>query len=356
MFTAMESAYHLLRRIPVIRTRVLGPAVPALAVSVMIAALGLVACSGTAPMSSGGSLPATAQKSSVPEFTAKPSPTPYSFNFETVNKPGADSNHVTGINQLGQITGYYGTGSKSDPAVGYKSAPPYSKFQPVRYPGAINTYPMGISDDFLDSGYFLSNTTGNHTFGFVKEHGLYTLYKDFKTPKGPNTVNELLGINDSDVAVGFYTDLSGNNHAYELFATEGKFVNLDPPGFSSTVGAGITNQGNVAGFGVTSKGATEGWIYLNGVYRTLSYPGSTSTEALGINWEDQVAGEYTSKDGTTHGFVVTKANTNQPIWQAIDEPDAAGVTVINSINHHHAIAGWYVDSTGDTDGFVATLK
>ena len=339
-----------------IRTRVLGPALPALGVSVMIAALGLAACNGSAPMSSGGSLPATAQSSSVPEFTTKPSPTPYSFSFETVNKPGADSNHVTGINQLGQITGYYGSGSKADPAYGYKSAPPYSKFQPVNFPDAVNTFPMGISDDFLVAGYFLSKTFGNHTFGFIKDRGLYTLYKDFKTPRGPNTVNELLAINDSDVAVGFYTDSYGVNHAYELNVQVLKFANLLPSGFTNTEGTGIDNQGNAVGFGTDSKGTTAGWIYRNGIYRELSYPNSTSTEALGLNWQCQVVGEYTGKDGVTHGFVVTNPTTNQPIWQAIDEPDAAGVTVINSINHHHAIAGWYVDSSGDTDGFVATLK
>ena len=338
-----------------IRIPGLGSALPASAVAVTVVAVGLVACTGSVPMSSAGSLPATTQTSVVPDGTAKPSPTPYSFNFETVDKPGSDANRVTGINQLGQITGYYGTGSKSDPAYGYKSAPPYSKFQPVDFPNAVNTYPMGISDDFLVSGYFLSKTLGNHTFGFVKDRGLYTLYKDFKTPKGPNTINELLGINDSDVAVGFYTDLYGNNHAYELDVTEHKYANLNPPGFTSTVGAGITNQGNVAGYGVTSKGATEGWMYRDGVYRTLSYPGSTSTEALGINWEDQVVGEYTSQNGVTHGFVVTNPTTNQPTWQSVDEPDAVGVTVISSINHHHAIAGWYIDSGGNTDGFVATI-
>ena len=339
-----------------IRTRLLGPALPALAVSVMMTALGLAACNGSAPMLAGGPLPPSTRTATVHKSITRPSPTPYSFNFETVDEPGSSLNRVTGVNQDEQITGYYGTGSKNDPAVGYKSAPPYTKFQPVRYPGAINTYCMGISDNFLDSGYYLSNTQGSHTFGFVKVHGLYTLFKDPKTPKGPNTVNELLGLNDTDVAVGFYTDLNGNNHAYELFVTENKFVDLNPPGFTSTVGAGITNQGNVAGYGVTSGGATEGWIYLNGIYRTVMYPGSTSTEALGINWENQVAGEYTSKDGVTHGFVVTNPQTKSPTWQSVDEPDAVGVTVISSINHHRTIVGWYNDSSGDTHGFVGTLK
>ncbi|HLY01437.1 MAG TPA: hypothetical protein VKR56_02965 [Candidatus Cybelea sp.] len=328
---------------------------PALAsMGLMVVALGLVACNGSG-LSSGGALPARAGAGAVPATSV--SPTPYGFSFQTVDKPGTDYNRVTGINDLRQISGYHGSGSASDPAVGYRAAPPYVQMQflHVEYPGSLNTYAMALSNDFLCVGYFLSNQVGDHTLGFVKDHGLYTSFKNPKTPLGPDTVNELLGVNDYDAAVGFYTDGSGKNHGYELYVTQGKYADLTPSGFDSTEAVGINDPGNIVGFGESSDKTIQGWIYLNGVYKNLLYPNSVSTEALGINYQNQVVGEYTNSDGTTHGFIVTSPTGAKPIWQSIDEPEAAGTTVVTSINDRHAISGSYVDSVGTTHGFTATV-
>jgi hypothetical protein len=321
----------------------------------MISSLGLAACSGSGPLSPSGTLPATTRAGAAP--ATKASSTPYAYTFVTVDRPGTDFNRVTGINDPYQISGYHGSGSLTDPAVGYRAAPPYAQNQMlhVEYPGSVNTYAMGLSNDFLVVGYFLSGQVGDHTLGFVKDHGLYTSYKDQKTPNGTNTVNELLGVNDYESAVGFYTDLSGDNHAYELYITQGKFVTFAPPGFVSAEASGINDPGDVVGFGVHSDGTTHGWMYLRGAYLDVSDPGAASTEALGINFQNQAVGEYTSGDGATHGFVASNFKGTGSTWQTIDEPNAVGTTVVQSINDKHAIAGWYVDSGGTTHGFVATL-
>jgi len=320
----------------------------------MALALGFVACNGSAPLSPAGSLTATTRAGAVP--ATKPSPTPYVFTFVTVDKPGTDVNRVTGINDPQQIAGTHGSGSASDPAVGYKIGPPYTdSWLRIEYPGAVNTYAMALSNNFLCVGYFLAKSVGNHTLGFVNDHGLYTSYKSPRTPTGPNTVNELLGVNDYETAVGFYTDTSNQNHAYELYITEGKFAGLNPTGFSNTEAVGISDRGSVAGFGEHSDGTTHGWMYVNGAYTDVSYPNAASTEALAINYQNQVVGEYTNSDGSTHGFIASNLNGPSPLWQSIDEPNAAGTTVVNSVQDHHVIAGWYVDSAGATHGFVATL-
>jgi hypothetical protein len=334
----------------------IGAALPSLAISgVMIVALGLVACNGSGALSPAGTLPATARTGAVP--AANPSPTPYWFTFQTVDRPGATFNRVTGIDDALQITGYEGSGTPSDPAESYRAKAPYTakQFLKVIYPEASDTFAMGLGNDYVCVGYFVSSVIGEHTYGFVRSHGIYSFYANPDTPKGPKTVNELLGVNDYDAAVGFYTDGSGKNHAYELYVNQGSYTPLKPSGFTSTEAAGINDPGSIVGFGVRTDGSTAGWIYLDGAFSDITYPNAKSTEALGINYQNQVSGEYTDSAGVTHGFVVTNVTHPDPIWQSVDEPNASGTTVINSMNDRHAIAGWYVDSAGTTNGFTATV-
>ena len=56
----------------------------------------------------------------------------------------------------------------------------------------------------------------NDNRAFVSEHG-YFIDGDFPTdmPASP-PVDQLLGVNDHNIAVGFYNDANGNTHAYSF--------------------------------------------------------------------------------------------------------------------------------------------
>ena len=326
---------------------------PALAgVTLALAAVIVAACNG--PTASGGmnALPADRR---LPR--TKPSPTPYQFNFSTLNDPGSTTfNRVMGVDQLGQIVGYYGRGTASDPSDGYSSLVPYTKFQSVDYPSAIDTVPTSLSDTRILAGYFVDSTKGHHTWGFMKNRGIWSQYKDYRTPKGPNSVNELLGVNDSGIAVGFYIDSYGNDKPYEL-ATNGYHA-ISPPGAKSAMATGINQLGDISGTEtLASSSGTVGWILRSGTFTDFAYPDAKSTEALSINFQDQIVGYYVDSKGT-HGFILTNPQSpNQRTWQSVDEPDAApGTTVITAMNNHHQICGYYVDKYGNTNGFTATVK
>jgi hypothetical protein len=280
------------------------------------------------------------------------SPTPFPFQFATINDPESSTfNRASAINELGRIVGYYGSGSPSDPSHGYLSAPPYTKFRTQNYPGAVNTVMTTMSTDHLRAGYFLDSR--NDTWGFVEDRGIWTLYKDLKA-KGLGFVDEILGINGSNIAVGFYTDTYGDDQPYELVVTQNEYTILKPPGAKSAIATGINLRGDISGTETLANGQTEGWKLRGGVYTQLSYPGSTSTQALGLDFEEDVVGSYVDSAGATHGFVLTNPDGHQ-YWQSVDEPNAAGTTVINCINSKHAIVGWYVDAHGNTNGFMATV-
>jgi uncharacterized membrane protein len=281
-----------------------------------------------------------------------PSPTPYNWNFVTVNDPSSStSSRVLGIDDLGQVVGNFGSGTPSDPSHGFSSLTPYTQFRTLNFPLAVNTVATSISGTRIVAGYFVDNSPGRHTFGFIRNRAIWTYYKDFKTPKGPNTVNELLGINDSGIAVGFYKDSYGNDMPYEL--ADGHYQPLRPPGAVTAMATGINKPGDITGAETLASGVTEGWALRNGVYSQFSYAGASSTQAFAINYQGEIVGSYVDGAGT-HGFILTSLSQQQ--WQSIDEPNAAGVTVVTSINDHHTISGWYVDASGRTNGFVATIQ
>jgi hypothetical protein len=148
-------------------------------------------------------------------------------------------------------------------------------------------------------------------------------------------------------------DANGNDQPYEL--ANGQYHALDPPNYESAEATGINLRGDIVGTKKGQDGETEGWLLRGSAYAEFSYPGSSKTEALAVNYEEQVVGYYVDSNGM-HGFVLTNPeNPSQQFWQSIDEPNAAGVTVVTSINVHHTITGWYVDASGNTNGFVATV-
>jgi hypothetical protein len=317
-----------------------------------LTALAVAACSGTNSTTSSGSvLPAHAD---VP-LSSDPSPTPYAYKFVTVNDPASTRfTRVLGVDDLGQVVGYYGRGTQSDPSHGFSSLVPYTQFHTLNFPLAVNTVATSISGTRIVAGYFVDNSQGHHTFGFIRNRAIWTYYKDFKTPKGPNSVNELLGVNDEGIAVGFYTDSYGNDIPYELAG--GHYVELHPPNAVSAMATGINKPGDVTGTETLASGVTEGWLLRNGTYTQFSYSGPNSTQSFAINYQEQVAGSYVDRAGT-HGFILTKPGSpSGQVWQSIDEPNAAGTTVVTSINDHDTITGWYVNASGHTDGFVATAR
>ncbi len=329
--------------LPATRTALIG-------VATALTALAVAACSGPTNVISPVGPVAGAQ--AVHRDTS-PSQTPYPFTYQTIDDPSSpDFTRVTGINSLGKIVGYWGSGSQSDPAHGFDAASPYTKFTALNYPGAVNTFPSGLSTNNLIAGYFLDDFTGEHTWGFMQNHGIWTLYKDHMTPKGPSSVCELLAVNNSTTAVGFYTDSYGINHPFELAVP--KFHNFKPPGFVSSEATGINLRGDVTGTGSTASG-NEGWLLRNGTYYDIAYPGATATSVLSLSWQDQVVGSYVDSKGT-HGFVLSSSwSYGNRYWQSIDEPKAAGTTVVTGINNHHEIVGWYIDADGHTNGFAATI-
>jgi hypothetical protein len=291
------------------------------------------------------SLPSTRSQFASPAVGARPS----RWKFSTINNPSDPRfNELLAIDNLGKICGFYGNGTKKHPSDGYcVSKLGQSNFRPQNYPNALDTYVTSLNNNKVYAGYYRSAHGG--IFGFTVTNGIWTSYKDPRL-RGTSPLTELLGISDANLAVGFYTD-QGVNHAFELNVTTGQFQHILPPGGVSVEATGINGKGDIVGYMTTSRGATKSFLLKGGVYTMFSHPGSSVTQATSLNWQDQIGGSFV-KHGRTHGFLVTGLPVSMQ-WKDVNDPDAAGTTVVTSVENHGYMVGWYVDSAGKTNGFLA---
>jgi hypothetical protein len=282
------------------------------------------------------------------------------YRFQTLdNTKDLTFNQLLGINDRGVIAGYFGSGAQGHPNKGYLLLPPYGQGNYVNenFPGSVQTQVTGLNNGGVTVGFWSGMNNANmvnDNHGFVDVGGHFRT-ADFPTgnPASP-PVDQLLGVNDENVAVGFYTDAAGNNHGYEFNIGTGRFSTVTEAGVTNLTAAAINDAGDVAGFYVNSAGTTDGFLKTHhGQFINLAVPGASSTMATGVNNNDEVVGVYTVGSGSSaqmHGFTWTQGGG----FHTVDDPHGIGTTTVNGVNDHGQLVGFYVDSAGNTDGFLAT--
>lgn len=274
------------------------------------------------------------------------------LHFETLdNQADPTFNQLLGINDKGEISGYFGIGSPAHPNKGYTLVPPYGQnnYTNENYPGSVQTQVTGLNNLADTCGFWVDSSNVNR--GFIQWNGVFTSYRDPKT--GSGTVNQILGINDSGIAVGFYTDGTGVNHGFTLNQATGKFKPVTPPGATNVTASGINDAGAVTGFYTSSSNQSIGFLKVGTHFSTFSFPGAMATTPFGINKRNSIVGSYMDSSGATHGFLLTHPLTHAK-FQSIDDPNGIGTTVINGLNDKGPMVGFYVDATGNTDGMLIT--
>ena len=286
-----------------------------------------------------------------------------SYQFQTVNN-AADLtfNQLLGINNDGVIAGYFGSGAAGHPNKGYELWTP-DTYRSENYPGSVQTQVTGLNNGGVTVGFWSTMNTSsmtNNNFGFYSVNGHYY---NVNFPTGDNAspqVDQLLGINDHGIAVGFYTNGQGSNRGYEYNIRTHQFTRVLSPGFTngtslqspSLTATAINNHGDVAGFYNKTSAQVDAFLRLaDGQFITLAVNGAAMTQAFGVNDSDEVVGTYTVGTGNnaqTHGFVWTRSHG----FTTVDDPHGIGATTINGVNDHGDLVGFYTDSAGNTDGML----
>ena len=237
------------------------------------------------------------------------------YQFRTAdNARDLTFNQLLGVNNEGVIAGYFGSGAQGHPNRGYVLLLD-GAYRGENFPGSVQTQVTGLNDRGVTVGFWSDMNNANQVnanFGFFAVGGRF---HRVNFPTGNNAspqVDQLLGVNDHDVAVGFYTNAQGSNRGYRYDIRTRTFTRVLVPGAPagqagpSLTAAAINNRGDVAGFYARTSAQTDAFLRLgNGQFRTLAVPGASMTQAFGVNDSDEVVGAYTVGSGDNaqmHGF------------------------------------------------------
>jgi uncharacterized membrane protein len=224
------------------------------------------------------------------------------YTFSTFSVPGASYTYAHGINDAGQVVGYYGDATSLHNFVDTSGS-----FSTVNVPDATAS---GINATGQVVGTY---SDGTRLYGFVDTAGTYS---SIAVPGAfyTNTV----GINDAGQVVGTY----GNATVSHGFVdTAGIVDNIDVPGAIYTSPFGINDAGTVVGGYADPTNCTDpttcvphgdhGFVYTAGIFDTIDVPGAYYTDVYGINDAGQIVGSYGDATGD-YGFVATPNATTVP--------------------------------------------
>ena len=291
-----------------------------------------------------------------------------------VDKNDPTFNQELGINDFGVIAGYFGSGAAGHPNKGYtvfrrNSHVKQKDFINENFPGSVQTQVTGINNRGRSSlgftvtvGFWADSNNAsmvNNNFGFVNIGGQNGFFIDVNNPN-TGTINgiksnQLLGVNDENIAVGFYVDTAGATHGYTYSIDSNTYsANIDDPnGVGATTAAAINNLNQIVGFYVDGNNVTHGFFESNGAFKTIDGPNAKATSLLGLNNFGLAVGVETDQAGNMHG-IVCDVYTGE--IKEVDDPNGVGTTTFNGLNDVGQIVGFYVDGGNNTIGLLATLK
>jgi len=276
-----------------------------------------------------------------------------SYSFTTVDVPGATNTNATGINNRGQIVGFYHDASGDH---GFVLSSDRRTFTTIDNPAGIGvTSLQGINDDGYVIGVF-TNPITNFTQSFLADvsGSAFVNFGDPSVSAG-SYGTYAHGINDRGQIVGHFFGGGSDLHGF-LRNADGTFVNFDDPnapvgtiGTLGTVGRGINDIGQIVGYFPGLNG-TGDFAFLRSsdgsAYTDVTVPNSQDTVAAGINNRGEIVGYF---DTASAGFV----RSSKGIFTFFHDPDATEGIYPQGINDRGQIVGYFVNASG-YHGFVAT--
>jgi probable HAF family extracellular repeat protein len=171
-----------------------------------------------------------------------------------------------------------------------------------------NTYANGINDKGQIVGWYQEGSGGNSVSGFLCSNGVYTTVN---VPSATDT--RALDINNHGEIVGYFHEVvnnQGEDHGF-IFSHGVLSILDDPLAYQggSTYATGINDKGQVVGYYQNETGI-HGFLFDHGTYTTID---NALTDPIGdtfadsnfssdINDRGQITGWFQDKDGN-HGFL-----------------------------------------------------
>ena len=230
--------------------------------------------------------------------------------FTSIDYPGAMYTEARAISPGGDIVGNYAMPGENPPFVYIPGGAPLNihgfvlkrdgTWIPLAYPG----HPNMIASRILPDGGVLG-CIHDHDYmasmrGFLWNRDLWTALDG--SLDGLNVPDSMTNGATPDMhqITGLFTDLT-NNHRHGFVIQNGMFMPFDYPGSASTRGWDMNPAGAIVGDYADATG-THGFLLEDGLFWSLTFPGATVTHAWGINPGGAIVGWYQGATGT-HGFL-----------------------------------------------------
>lgn len=187
------------------------------------------------------------------------------YAFEAIERPGAFATAALGINNGGDVVGWYQDDPQTGALHGY-----------VLSDGVYATLPFEQANDINDQGQIVGMRLVNDRWqGVLYDSGVVT---PIVFPGA--TVTDPKGINDRGDIVGAYLDATGAYHAF-LYRNQQYFE------LNANIATGINSAGVIVGLS-----GYEAFVLENGVQSTFNAPGSEHelTMATGIDNQGVIVG------------------------------------------------------------------
>ena len=266
----------------------------------------------------------------------------------TIDYPGSgNSTTVQGINDLGDVTGYfedstgiirsfirYAEGTFSEPIVEPNDVGNLTVAKDIDNTGRICGYYFSSEAFHPYRGFFLSGTT-------FTEYGAG--FSDYYLT-GITDAGDFCGTIgfDPGLSEGLLVLADGRSVVFTIAShAEANAINLH----TGIVGDYIGGEGGVHGY------IRDTVFPAARLYYPVDYPGAVETYLLALNDGGRlIVGKYVGPLGTTHGLILQRPDT----FTSFDYPHARE-TSLNGINNHKVVSGSYADSGGVRHGFIGKI-
>lgn len=215
-------------------------------------------------------------------------------------------------------------------AFGQINSPTYH-YVAINFPGAASTEAHGINN-FGEIVGFFNIGVANCQFGstLCRFHGFKLKNKVFTRIDIPGaTDTRVLGLNDAGDVVGDYRTSDNNIHGFLLHHT-GALQKINQPGSNFTSASGVTNSLTVVGTGIT------GFRWKNGVFTKVDITnhavGGESETINGISNLGVIVGSLFRQDFQN---AWQKAGSDLDVYQRINGLD----TLLNGVNGRDDVVG-----------------
>ena len=265
-------------------------------------------------------------------------------------------------------------------------------FTAINYPNAFETFPLGLNDQRVVTGFFIDMNGVSH--GFLWKKGKFTQLINYpgagQFPGGGTIAG---GINNRGDVVGTYSTPDGFQHGFKLarpdecgennegddddnnnaHACKPVYSTIDVPGAAQinnidfefgpglgTAAIGINNNGVITGMYATNGLYSNAYFLAGGHYKPLDSPfashlAGNGTKCFSINSSGAAACDYLTQatpgsPKITNGFVYDNGKTTK-IFVPGSGTGGFG-TQINGINDSRKMVGTFTVPSGTLAGLV----